>query len=193
MGKGEETRAKILDQALAMATRVGLSGLSIGALAKSTGMSKSGLFAHFESKEGLQHQILDRAAEVFVRKVVEPARMVPRGEPRLRVMFEAWFGWEKSPGGCIFVTASTELDDQPGSLRDHLAALQQKWVESLARSARIAVEEGHFRPDLDITQFAFDAYAVILGYYHFKRLLRDADAEARARGAFDSLIENARA
>lgn len=185
----------ILDTALAMATEVGLEGLSIGALAKATEMSKSGLFAHFDSKEALQLQILDHAAEHFVETVMRPALAAPRGEPRIRAFFENWYAWSQSPhlpGGCLFVAAATELDDRPGPVRDHLAAIQRRWLDALAKAARIAVEAGQFRADLDPEQFAFDAYAVILGYYHFKRLLRVDNARARASRSFEALLARAR-
>lgn len=194
--KGEETRAAILDHGLAMASRLGLEGLTIGNLAEAAGMSKSGLFAHFRSKEELQLQVLETAVERFIETVVAPALRAPRGEPRMRAFFERWMEWERSrfqPGGCIFVATANELDDRPGPLRDRLVAYQRDWLGALATAARIAVEEGHFRPDLDLSQFAHDLYAVFLAYHHFSRLLRDPDAEARARRSFEDLLTLSRA
>lgn len=196
MTKGEETRAAVLEEAFAMASRLGLEGLTIGNLAEAAGMSKSGLFAHFQSKEELQLQVLETAVERFIETVVAPGLKEPRGEPRVRAFFERWMGWEKAkfqPGGCIFVATANELDDRPGPLRDRLVAYQRDWLQALATAARIAVEEGHFRADLDLSQFAHDLYAIFLAYHHFSRLLRDPEAEARARRSFEALLDSSRA
>lgn len=193
--KGEETRALILDTALRMVSRLGLEALSIGGLAGEVGMSKSGLFAHFDSKEDLQLAVLQTAVDRFIAEVISPALKAPRGEPRVRALFEGWMDWEDAeyqPGGCVFLATANELDDRPGPLRDQLAASQRDWLEALATAARIAVEEGHFREDLDTRQFAYDLYSIILAYHHFSRLLRDPDAEARARRAFDGLMATSR-
>lgn len=196
MSKGEHTRETILETALAKASQVGLLGLSIGELAKDVGMSKSGLFAHFESKENLELEILKRAAQVFVDKVMTPGIKSPRGEPRIRKFFELWLNWAKAadlPGGCVFIAAASELDDQPGPLRDYLAASQRDWLGALAQAARIAIEEGHFRKSLDPDQFAWRMYSIPIAYHHFARLLRMPDAEERAWRCFEELIESSRA
>ncbi|MEO8433062.1 MAG: TetR/AcrR family transcriptional regulator [Acidobacteriota bacterium] len=195
MGKGEDTRTAILDQAVGLASRVGLSGLTIGKLADALGLSKSGLFAHFQSKEALQVQTLGRASHIFVRVVVRPALAAPRGEPRIRAIFDRWLGWTKTaslPGGCLFVAVAAELDDRPGIVRDRLVALQKEWLELIANVVRTGIDEKHFRADLDVDQFAHDLYAVMLGYHHSDRLLRDPRSEDRARFAFDSLLQLAR-
>ena len=148
MTKGEETRAAILDQAVTMATRIGLEGLSIGSLAGETGMSKSGLFAHFESKQNLQLAVLQTSVDRFISQVVAPALGEARGLPRVRALFENWLAWSNDPGrpgGCFFIAAANELDDRPGPLRDRLVAYQRDWLEALATAARIAVEESHLR------------------------------------------------
>lgn len=196
MTKGADTRSSILDEAMAQASRLGLEGLSIGTLADEVGMSKSGLYAHFDSKEALQLDILERAVERFVETVISPAFLKPRGEPRIRTLFEKWMEWESAafqPGGCIFMATANELDDRPGPLRDRLVDTQRDWLRTLATAAQIAVEEGHFRSDLDTEQFAHDLYAVILAYHHFSRLLRDPRSEDRAREAFERLLRNAAA
>jgi AcrR family transcriptional regulator len=196
MRKGERTRATVLDHALAQASRVGLEGLSIGGLAKAVGLSKSGLFAHFDSKEALQLQVLDTAARRFIEKVITPALRRPRGEPRVRAMFDNWLDWEEAeflPGGCPFIAMANELDDRPGPLRDMLASAQRDWLEALSTAARIAVDEGHFRAGLDTRQFAYEIYAIMLAYNHFRRLLRDPEAEPRARASFERLVETSRA
>ncbi|MDQ2870059.1 MAG: TetR/AcrR family transcriptional regulator [Acidobacteriota bacterium] len=196
MGKGEQTRDVILDHAMRLASEVGLSGLSIGRLATDLEMSKSGLFAHFHSKETLQSQVLDRAASLFVSIVVRPALAAPRGEPRLRALFERWLDWTKTaglPGGCLFVTAAVELDDRPGPVRDRLVALQKEWLEVIARVASTGISEGHFAGNLDPDQIAHDLYAVMLGYHHAARLLRDPRAADRARAGFETLLMASRA
>jgi len=189
--KGEATRAAILDHAIKLASQVGLSGLSIGRLAEDLRLSKSGVFAHFQSKEALQVQVLEAAADRYVQEVVRPALAEPRGEPRVRSLFERWLVWarsQKTPGGCPFVTASVEFDDRPGPVRDKLVALQRDWLSVLANVVKAGIAERKFRSDTDPEQFAHDLYAVMLGYHHASRLLKDPRAEARAHAAFDNLI-----
>ncbi len=196
MSKGETTRAAILDVALARASKVGLGALSIGELAKEVGLSKSGLFAHFTSKEDLQIDVVHKAIARFIELVISPALRQPRGEPRVRALFENWFEWARAgelPGGCLFIAAASELDDQPGPLRDLLLASQKDWLGVIAQAARVAIEEGHFRKDVDPEQFAWQVDSFILGYHHSARLLRSKDADKRARTAFDSLIRASRA
>lgn len=196
MSKGDETRARILRSALAIASKEGLDGLSIGRLAGEVGMSKSGLFAHFGSKEDLQLGVIDTAVESFIAAVVAPALRAPRGIPRLQDLFDRWLAWEKSPslpGGCPFIAAAHELDDRPGALRDRLVDYQKDWVGALATAARIAIDEGHFQSDLDADQFAYDFYSIILSYHYFSRLLRDPNAKNQATTAFLRLLEQARA
>jgi len=191
--RGEETRERILERAMALAGVVGLEGLSIGELARETGMSKSGLFAHFQSKEDLQLEILATARDRFAREVFQPALRAARGEGRIRALFERWLAWERGrAGGCPFTEASYELDDRPGPVRDALAAAQEEWVDALARAAEIAVEEGHFRDDLDPRQFAYEMYGIFLAYHLYHRLLDAKDAADRARAAFDRLVATSR-
>jgi AcrR family transcriptional regulator len=192
MSKGTITRERIVDQALKDASLLGLEGLSLGHLAEQVGMSKSGLFAHFGSKEELQKQILGAAAAKFGEIVVRPALTAPRGVPRVRAMFEGWLRWERDesvPGGCVFTHAQAELDDKPGPVRDELARWQQEWKGMLARAASIAIEEKQFRKNVDTTQFAFQMFGIVFAYYHAKRLLEEPTAEAQARAAFESLLE----
>ena len=192
MRKGEATRDAILEHAVTLARRVGLEGLTIGRLADDLDLSKSGLFAHFRSKEALQVQVLDAAAARFVDVVVKPALAVGRGEPRVRALFDRWVQWEQRPGGCVFVQAAVDLDDRDGPARDRLVQLQRDWLEAIATTARGAMREGQFRPALDPVQFAHDLNGIILAYHHAARLLRDPDAEARARAAFEALVRAAR-
>jgi len=195
MAKGEETRRRILERAVLLSSRAGLEGLSIGELATDLGLSKSGLFAHFGSKEDLQVAVLDAAAQRFEALVIKPALRAPRGEARLRALVETWVAWVAdpgSPGGCLFMAAATELDDREGKARDYLVGGQRQLIELLTKTARGAIEQGDFRRDLDCEGFAFECLALILAFNHFRRLLRDRKAEVRVRAAFERLITAAR-
>lgn len=196
MTKGEETRRTILEHASKLATQVGLEGLSIGRLAEDLGLSKSGLFAHFASKESLQLQTLEHAAERFVETVVKPAMAVTRGEKRVRALIERWMEWPKAsglPGGCFFVAVSGEYDDRPGPIRDRIAQLQRDWLATVASTVRTAVAEGHFKKDVDPEQFAFELYGHMLVGHLGWRLLDDKKSAARARKAYEGLLERSRA
>jgi AcrR family transcriptional regulator len=193
--KGSDTRQRILDRALALASSTGIEGLTLGTLASSLELSKSGLFAHFRSREALQVAVLEAAAERFRQFVVIPALRTPRGEPRLRALITKWVEWgsaEFQPGGCIFVSASAELDDRPGKVRDVLVQSQLDWSAMIAQAVRSAIEEGHFRADVDPEQFAFEIYGIALSYHHHKRLLRQSGSFARAQAAFERLVQSAR-
>jgi AcrR family transcriptional regulator len=195
-GKGAQTRQAILAHALGLASTIGMEGLTIGRLAEDLGMSKSGLFAHFKSKEALQVEVLRAASERFIETVTKPALLAPRGERRVRAVFERWFAWEQSPplpGGCPFIAASFELDDRPGPARDFLVQTERDWFEVLTTVARTGVQEGDFRPDLDCEQFAHDVYGVILSYCHASRLMKNPRARERAQAAFEALVRAARA
>jgi AcrR family transcriptional regulator len=196
MSKGEETRERILGQAYRLATRDGLEGLTIGTLASELKMSKSGLFAHFKSKEQLQVSVLEEASRRFQEKVFLPALKAPRGLPRLESLFERWLAWgnpKDMPGGCIFIAAAAELDDQPGAPRDFLVETDRALHEAITRTARLCVEQGHFRKDVDPAQVAFELHGIFLSFHHAHRLLADHKASQRARKAFSNLIESCRA
>jgi AcrR family transcriptional regulator len=196
VSKGEQTREAILVHALGLATRIGFEGLTIGRLADDLKMSKSGLFAHFRSKEALQLEILRMAGARMVETVVKPALATPRGEPRVRMLFDGWLQWEQSPslpGGCPFMAASFELDDRPGPVRDFVVQNLRDWMDTMAGAARIAVQEGHFRADLDCEQFAHECQGIGLAFVHASRLMRDPKARVRAQTAFDSLLDASRA
>ena len=190
MSKGEETRAAILDDALAIASEVGFTGLTIGQLAEHTGMSKSGLFAHFKSKESLQLETLAWARERFTDVVIRPTLAAPRGEQRVRTLFDRWLDWETESlqGGCVFITATIEFDDQPGPMRDALVRNQQDWLDFVATVAGTAVTEGDFRADLDTEQLAFTLQGLMLGYHHAARLMHDPKALDHTRQALDQLL-----
>lgn len=193
MAKGEATRQAILACAFDLAKTVGLKGLTIGRLAEDTALSKSGLFAHFGSKEALEVAVVEEATRQFVAVVVAPALQKPRGEPRVRALFERWVEWGQRPGGCFFVAAVAELDDRPGPPRDALTQACKDWLDAIATAARIAITEGHFRPELDPDQFAFDGYSIMLGYHTYQKFLRSPDALTRARESFERLLADARA
>lgn len=192
--KGELTRQAILESAATMASRIGLRGLTIGVLADELELSKSGLFAHFKSKEALQLQVLEFAIGRFVERVVKPALAAPRGEKRVRALFEHWLEWPKSSGlaGCMFVALSTELDDQPGPVRERLVQSQKDWLDVIANAVRTGVAEGDFRRDVDAEQFAHELYGIMLAGHHALRLLRARGAVERTRRAFARLLDDAR-
>jgi len=180
-----------VDRAWRLASRDGLSGLSIGKLASELGLSKSGLFAHFGSKEGLELEVLKAGAERFTEQVMRPAFKAPRGLPRVRKLFKGWLAWvtdPAQPGGCVLFAAAAELDDSEGPQRDFLVSSQRSLLAALAKSARLAVETGELRSDLDCDQFAFELLGIVMAYHHARRLLRDPRAEARARAAFERLL-----
>jgi AcrR family transcriptional regulator len=190
------TKTLILDRALKIASREGIEGLTIGELAKAVGMSKSGLFAHFGGKDQLQLSVLKLATKQFVDCVIRPAIKAERGEPRIKSMFRNWLEHlndEKVlPGGSILIAASVELDDRPGNLRLFVKEAQKDLISNIEKAARIAVEEGHFRRDLDCEQFAWSLYSFVLGYHHFKRMLDDPKAELRLKRSFKGLLEVSR-
>jgi AcrR family transcriptional regulator len=194
VGKGEQTREAILLHALRLATRVGFEGLTIGRLADDLKLSKSGLFAHFGSKEALQVKVLELASRRFVDEVIRPALGAPRGVRRVRALFERWLAWETSPslpGGCPFNAAATELDDRPGPARDYVVRSQRDWLETIAGTARTAVQEGDFDAALDCEQFAHELQSIMLGYAHASRLMKDPKARARTERAFEALLRAA--
>jgi len=193
MSKGTDTRHAILRQALDLSSHVGLEGLTVGVLAKRAGMSKSGLYAHFESKEDLQCQVLDTAAERFIDVVMSRVLKQPRGLPRVQMLFDMWVEWSTAElsGGCPFISASTEFDDRAGPVRDKVVAHLSDVTDAIARAAQIAVQEGHFRDDLDTEQFAFEMWAILLAFHHFSRLMRHGNARERAGRAFTDLIHKA--
>src|SRR5215217_2585763 len=195
MSKGTTTRSRIVETALRAASVDGIEGITLGRVAADVGMSKSGLFAHFDSKEALQVAVIDAAAEKFAAVVVAPALSAPRGEPRLRALFEHWLKWEQNeslPGGCVFMHAAAELDDRPGPVRDALVHQQQRWLDTLAKAVRLTIDAGHFRPDVEPSLFAFQLYGIVVAYYHASRLFRDPAAKAHAERAFDAVAAAAR-
>ncbi|MDH3956301.1 MAG: TetR/AcrR family transcriptional regulator, partial [Desulfobacteraceae bacterium] len=164
MTKGKDTKFTVLEAGLDMASQLGLECVTIGNLAKTTNMSKSGVFAHFQSKENLQIEILHYAAQLFSEGVILPALKIKAGIPRIRALVDNWIQWTSElTGGCIFVSASADFSDRPGKVRDVLLHQQKEWIDCLKRIARSAVQMGDFRKDIDDDQFAFDLYSLLLG------------------------------
>ena len=189
MTKGEDTKLMILEVGLDMASQLGLEAVTIGVLAKATQMSKSGLFAHFQSKVNLQNDILRYAGQLFSEGVVVPALKTDAGIQRIRALVRNWIDWTaKLPGGCIFVQASNDFKDRPGTVRDFLMLQQQTWIDCLRRIAQSAVKVGDFREDIDLDQFAFEMYSLLLGFHLYSKLLKNEDIEQRQHAALESLI-----
>jgi AcrR family transcriptional regulator len=188
--KGQQTRAAILDAALGQASHMGLEGLSIGALAEVTRMSKSGVFAHFGSREELQISVIREYHARFEEEVFFPAIHEPRGLPRLRALFERWIRRVsvELDSGCIYISGAVEFDDRPGPVRDALASMVRAWQSALDRAIRIAVEEGHLQPDTDPTQMLFELHGLILALHHDARFLRIPGALGRARTGFERIL-----
>jgi AcrR family transcriptional regulator len=191
VSKGEETRRLILDRGVELASQLGLRGITIGILSEALGLSKSGLFAHFKSKDALDAALIEHSAARFVEVVIRPALRAPRGEPRIRALFQLVLDWPLRigpPGGCLMIASSAELDDRPGRARDVLVAQQKDWLDTLAHLARTAIREGHWRSDTSPEQFAFELHGIQLSHHNATRLLRDPDADQRATLAFESLL-----
>ena len=191
MSKGDATRERIVSRAFLLAGRDGLGGLSIGALADELQLSKSGLFAHFGSKEELQVAVLDLATSLFTERVLLPAFKAPRGLPRLERIFENWVGWltdATMPGGCFFQQANVELDDRAGRPHDVLLESQTNLIEALTKTVQLAIAEKHLRRDTDPRQFAFEFEGIMMSLNLFNRLLKDRRAVDRARTAFQRLV-----
>jgi AcrR family transcriptional regulator len=190
--KGAARREAILDRAYGIACASGLEGLSIGTLAQAVGMSKSGLFAHFGSREDLQLAVLDNAAERFVAHVFTPALRQPRGLARLKAIVEAWFDWVRhvDDGGCLFLAAVSEYDDRPGPQRDRVLEQDRQWRQALAHAVSLAVGTGELQADTDVDQLVFELYALPLLVHHDAGLYGYDIALARGRRAYQRLIDS---
>lgn len=191
MSKGFSKKETILKSAFEFTSKFGLEALSIGELAKTVGMSKSGLFSHFKSKEKLQMMVMDYAAENFVLAVVKPAVKEERGIPRIRALMDNWKKWSSSylPGGCPFLSAIVEFDDRPGKVRDHILKLQSRMIATFEKAVAIAQEEGQIAPKLDNEQIAYELYSNMIGFHVYNRLLKNKAAEKMFEQTFQALIE----
>jgi len=154
-------------------------------------MSKSGLFAHFGSREELQLAVLEHAAQIYGQRVFLPALQIARGLPRLRALFERWLDWTIAsglPGGCIMISAAAEYDDRPGPIRDAVIANQHRGTAITKKAVRLAIEEGHLRGDTDAEQIAFEMLGIVLASHNHRRLLSDGESRKRALTAFEQLV-----
>jgi AcrR family transcriptional regulator len=191
MTKGKDTKLTVLESGLDMASQLGLECVTIGNLAKTTNLSKSGLFAHFQSKENLQIEILNYAAQQFAEGVIIPSLKTKAGIPRIRALVDNWIKWgSELTGGCIFVTASADFSDRHGKVRDVLLHQQKEWIDCLRRIAQSAVQVGDFRQDIDEDQFAFDLYSLLLGFHLYYNLLDDAEIKKRQETALARLLDS---
>ncbi len=190
--KGEQTRVSILEAALELASREGLEGLTIGALAERMGMSKSGVFAHFGSREDLQLDVLRLYNHQFEQEIFYPSMTEPRGLPRLRSLFNRWIDRvsREIASGCIYISGAVEYDDRPGPIRDQLVSMVQTWQKALRRAARQAGDEGHLPAGTDPEQLAFEMYGLVLALHHDARFIRSPDAVQRAHKGFERLVNS---
>jgi AcrR family transcriptional regulator len=190
--KGLATRAAILDCAVGLASQMGLEGLSIGALAEVAGMSKSGVFAHFGSREELQIAVIREYHRRFEDEVFFPAMLEARGVPRLSALFERWLRRVsvEVDSGCIYISGAVEFDDRPGPVRDALVGMIRAWQSALQRAIRIAVDAGQLRADTDVTQMSFEMHGLILALHHDARLMRATGAPERARMGFERIVNH---
>ncbi|PJZ69167.1 AcrR family transcriptional regulator [Leptospira perolatii] len=195
MSKGDDTKTLILGRALRVASTIGLEGLTIGSLADELGMSKSGLFGRFQSKESLQINVLQAGSELFRRHVIYPALKVKPGAERIVVMFEHWMDWIASgplPGGCIFLPSFAEYDDKPGIVRETLLKIQEDWIRTLSKFVSEAIKAGDLREDIQADNFIQELYGIILSFQLYYRFLKDSKSKKRSSLAFGSLMDRAR-
>src|ERR1700693_5304979 len=194
MRKGELTRAAILDVALQLASRQGLEGLTIGLLADQMKMSKSGVFAHFGSREDLQIEVVKLYHRRFEEEVFYPSIQDSRGLPRLQAMFARWVTrvTVEIASGCIYISGAVEYDDRPGPIRDQLVDMVCTWQNALHRAVVQAIEAGQLRADVDARQMVFEMYGLILALHHDARFLKIPGSVQRAQSGFERLIASAR-
>ena len=191
MRKGEQTRTAIVDAALELAGRDGLEGLTIGLVADRMRMSKSGVFAHFGSREDLQIAVLKEYEKRFVEGVLLPSLNEPRGLPRLEAMYSRWIdriSIEIASLGCIYVSGAVEYDDRPGPIRDELVGMIRSWQTELVRAIKQAIEEGHLRADTDPMQLVFVIQGLVLSVHFNARLMHNKESITRGRAGFAQLI-----
>ncbi len=188
--KGQQTKAAIVEAALGLATQIGLEGLSIGALAEVMQMSKSGVFAHFGSREELQISVVREYHHRFEEEVFYPAMSLPRGLPRLRALFDNWMKRTsvEIDSGCLYISGAVEFEDRPGPVRDALASSVNTWLAAMKRAIELAVQENHLRADTDAGQMGFEIHALILALHYEARFLRSPQSLGRALTAFEGIV-----
>jgi AcrR family transcriptional regulator len=189
--KGQQTKAAIVDAALGMAAQVGLEGLSIGSIADMMHMSKSGVFAHFGSREDLQISVVHEYHHRFEQEVFVPALTEARGLPRLRALFENWVRRTavEIDSGCVYISGAVDFDDRPGPVRDALEATANTWQAAVRRAVVLAIDAGHLSHGTDPAQVAFEIHGLILVVHYEARFLRNPDALNRARQGFANMLE----
>jgi AcrR family transcriptional regulator len=192
--KGEMTRAAIVEAAMGIAARDGLEGLTIGTLADQMQMSKSGVFAHFGSREDLQLAVLKQYVQRFVDDVLRPAVRKPRGLPRLEAILDRWVAFlaKEISLGCIMIAGAVEYDDRPGPQRDEMVSIITGWKADLLKAIRQSVQEGHLARGTDAQQMVFEIYGLMLAMHQDARLLRSVDSAKRARAGLRRLLDDAR-
>jgi len=188
--KGQQTKQAIIDAALGLAAQIGLEGLSIGALAEVTQMSKSGVFAHFGSREELQISVIREYYARFADEVFSPAMDEARGLPRVRALFDNWMKRVavELQSGCIFISGAVEFDDRPGPVRDALASSVKTWLAALYRAVVQAKEAGHLNEDADEEQMAFEIHGLILALHYEARFLQNPVSTERANKGFENIL-----
>jgi AcrR family transcriptional regulator len=194
MGNAVSTRERILDRGLALMSQSGLEGVTLGVLAGQVGMSKSGLFAHFHSKEEVQISLLEHTAEVGARYIIAPSMSEPEGLPRLKALVKNWFGWAPRaglPGGCPVAAGMFEFDDVVSPVRDKISEMEAEWRGLLTGVVRQAAALGHLQSDLDADQFVWELCGIYLSHHAAQRFLKSPDADRRAQTAFDALLARA--
>lgn len=188
--KGQHTKAVIIDAALGLATHIGLEGLSIGALAEVTGMSKSGVFAHFGSREELQIAVIREYHTRFEQEVFYPAMQAPRGVSRLRALFANWMKRTsiEIDSGCIYISGAVEFDDRTGPVRDALANSVMTWQAAMKRAIQQCKECGEIRDDVSEDQMLFEIHGLILALHYEARFLHTPGSIDRANTGFDNIL-----
>ena len=188
--KGQQTKMVIVDAALGLATQIGLEGLSIGALAEVTRMSKSGVFAHFGSREELQISVIREYFHRFEQEIFYPALKEPRGLPRLRALFANWMKRVavEIQSGCIFISGAVEFDDRPGPVRDALASSVKTWLAAVNRAVVQAKEDGHLTAEADERQIVYEIHSLILGLHYEARVLKTPGSIVRANIGFERIL-----
>ncbi|OHU84283.1 MULTISPECIES: TetR/AcrR family transcriptional regulator [Pseudoalteromonas] len=190
MGKGKQTKQQVLATALNIATATSLNDLTIGGLAAATGMSKSGLFAHFNSKENLQLAVLEHAKEIFVDTVIKPVDTNLSALAKLLKTCELWQSWyQEQACTCIFISAAVEFDDQPGSVRDSVKSQLQHWLNYLNKLVDDAITEQSLAPQTDAKQFTYELYSLYLGSQHMTWVGLEDDNHSRFNLALQNLVK----
>lgn len=189
--KGQQTKQSVVAAALALSSQVGLEGLSIGAVAEATGRSKSGVFAHFGSREELQISVIREYFRQFEQEVFYPAMREKRGLPRLMALFDHWMRVvaNELQFGCIFISGAVDFDDRPGPVRDALVESVQIWLGAVVRAVQQAKQEGHIHASANEDQVAFEIHGLILSVHYEARFLKKPGAEARAVQGFQHIVQ----